>query len=140
MGNFTFDLPDDTIKQVEDMIKNSKQMAGEMTRAGAEVVYNALRSNVPASFKDSDIMRCLKLTKTYNTPSDGGINTSVGFYGYFINKEGRLTPAPLVCNQFEYGRSSSPYPKYRFLKKSMNKDAIESAMLKKQSEYLGGIE
>ena len=85
------------------------------------------------------MMKCLKITKTYKTPSDDGINTKVGFFGYFKNENGRLTPAPLVANVFEYGRSNLPFPKQPFMRKSFKKKEIEDAMLKAQKQASGGL-
>ena len=81
-------------------------------------------------------MGCLKITKTYKTRSDDGINTKVGFYGYFQNENGVETPAPLVVNVFEYGRSGKSFPKKPFVRKSFNKAQIERAMLRVQEKYL----
>lgn len=139
MAMFKVELPDDIIKQMEQVESNTEKIFGEMTKAGAEVVHADIIANVPASFRDSNIMGCLKVTKTYKTPSDDGINTKVGFYGYFENKNGETVPAPLVCNVFEYGRSNSPFPKQPFLRRSFNASKIESAMKKAQAEASGGL-
>ena len=82
-------------------------------------------------------MNCLKITKIYKTPSDGGINTKVGFYGYFINENGIETPAPLVANVFEYG--SSKFTKKPFFRRAFKKAQIEQAMLEAQKQYSKGI-
>ena len=108
-----------------------------MVQAGAEVVYNNIKANAPSSVKSSDMMNCLKITKVYKTPSDDGINDKVGFYGYFINKNGKTTPAPLVANVFEYG--STKVQKKPFFRKSFRKAQIEKAMLKVQKEASGGL-
>ena len=139
MASFKVTLPTEVIKEFQNIDKNADEIFGGMTRAGAEVVYNAVMSNAPESIASSDIMSCLQMTKTYKTPSDDGINTKVGFYGYFTNKEGKKAPAPLVCNLFEYGRSKSPFPKHPFLRKSFNKGAITQAMLQAQRELSGGL-
>ena len=83
MARFQMELPNDLIKEFEKLEKNTEQMMGEMTKAGAEVVMANVKKNIPSSFLDSDIMNCLKLTRVYKTPSDDGINTKIGFYGYF---------------------------------------------------------
>lgn len=140
--SFELELPNDVIKQVEGILDGFDHIFGGMTRAGAEEVYNRIVTNVPESFKDSGIMHCLKITRTYNTPSDDGINTKVAFYGYFLNRNGEWTPAPLVCNMFEFGSSKAgyeSYPKRPFLRRSFNKGAIEKVMLAKQKELSGGI-
>lgn len=105
-----------------------------MTKAGAKVVLKNIEHNVPSSFHNSNIMKCLKVTKSYETPSDDGINTKVAFYGYFTNKQGRKVPAPLVCNVFEYGRSN--FNKRPFLRKAFNNSEIEKAMLQVQKKYI----
>lgn len=134
MASFELELPVDILKSFEKLEKNAEEMMSEMTRAGAEVVYNKIKSNAPSGLKDSEIMKCLKTTKTYKTPTDKGINTKVGFYGYFKNKNGVKTPAPLVANVFEYG--SSKFSKKPFVRKSFNKEDITKAMLEVQDKYL----
>ena len=109
-------------------------MFEEMTKAGAEVVYSNVKSNIPSSWRDSDIMNCLVISKTYKTPSDDGVNTKVMFSGYFKNRNGVKTPAPLVANVFEYG--SSKVDKQPFLRKSFKKAQIEKAMLHVQDKYI----
>lgn len=137
MGAFHAELPTELINQINKLEGNAEQMMLDMTKAGAEVALNNVKSNVPQSFRGSGIMSCLKMTVSYKTPSDGGCNTKVGFYGYFTNEDGKETPAPLVCNVFEYG--SSKYPKHPFFRKSFNKSQIRSAMLKVQLEESGGL-
>lgn len=139
MAKFNMELPSEIMKDVQKIYSNSEQIFGEMTKAGAEVAKSNVEANVPASFHNSEIMSCLKMTRVYKTPSDDGINTKVGFYGYFKNKDGKKTPAPLVCNVFEYGRSNSPFPKHPFMRKSFKKGQIEKAMLQAQKKASGGL-
>lgn len=134
MATFNVNLPTDLIKEFEMLTKNEAIMIGEMTQAGAEIVYNNIVSNVPNTWHGSSIMKCLKVTKTYETPSDGGINTKVAFYGYFINKKGVRTPAPLVANVTEYG--ATHVTKKPFMRKSFSASQIEKAMLKVQKKYI----
>ena len=138
MANFKLELPNDIIKQVTTLDKNTDKMLSEMTEAGAKVVYDNIKSSVPSSWYTSNIMKCLKITKSYKTPSDGGVNTKVAFYGYFINRNGKKIPAPLVANVTEYGRSNSPYAKKPFLRKSFNKGKINKAMQAVQDKYIKG--
>lgn len=138
MANFKLELPNDIIKQVATLDKNTDKMLSEMTEAGAKVVYDNIKSSVPASWYTSNIMKCLKITKSYKTPSDGGVNTKVAFYGYFINRNGEKIPAPLVANVTEYGRSNSAYTKKPFLRKSFNKGKINKAMQAVQDKYIKG--
>lgn len=139
MAKFNMELPNEIMKDFDKVYANSEKIFGGMTKAGAEVVYSNVRSSIPAELRDSGMIGCLRLTKTYKTPSDGGINTKVGFYGYFTNKEGKRTPAPLVANMFEYGSSKRKYPKKPFFRKSFKKTEIEKAMLKAQKELSGGL-
>ena len=139
MAKFSLELPTEIMKDFQKIYNDADNIFGEMTKAGAEVVESNIRANVPKSIRNSKMMNCLKITKTYKTPSDDGINTKVGFYGYFENKEGKTVPAPLVANVFEYGRSNLPFPKHPFLRKSFKKSEIEEAMLKVQKEMTGGL-
>ncbi len=139
MAKFDLQLPTDIMNDLKKLYDNSDEIFGEMTRAGAKVVESNIRSNVPKSIKGSEMMKCLKTTKTYKTKSDNGINTKVGFYGYFKNENGETVPAPLVANVFEYGRSNSPFPKHPFLRKSFKKNEIEEAMRKAQKKASGGL-
>ena len=136
MAKFELELSNDIMKQFSDLDKNLDKMLGEMTEAGAKVVLENIKTNVPHSWFSSNIMKCLKVTKTYKTPSDDGVNTKVAFYGYFINRNGEKIPAPLVANVTEYGRSNSSYPKKPFMRKSFKKAEIEKAMEKIQEKYI----
>ena len=137
MAKFKTELPNDLIKQFESVEKNTEKMLAEMTEAGAKVVYENIKASMPSSWYDSNIMKCLKITKTYKTPSDDGINTKVAIYGYFINKNKERIPAPLVANVTEYGRhNNSHYPKKPFLRKSFKKAQIEKAMQAIQDKYI----
>jgi hypothetical protein len=139
MAKFELQLPDSIMKDIKTIESNSDRIFGAMTKAGAEVVMKNVRANVPKSFLKSDIMHCLKITRVYKTPSDKGINTKVGFYGYFTNEKGQKVPAPLVCNVFEYGRSNKPFKKHPFMRKSFRKAQIEQAMLAAQKKESGGL-
>lgn len=138
MARFNAELPNDIIKEFNKLEKDTTKMLGEMTRAGAEVVMQNIKSSVPASWYSSNIMKCLKITDTYETPSDDGVNTKIAFYGYFINRNGERIPAPLVANVTEYGRSNSKYPKKPFLRRSFKKSQIEKAMQTVQDKYIKG--
>lgn len=141
MARFETDLPTDLIKTFDELSVDTQKMLEEMTQEGAKTVLANVKANVPPSFHNSDIMKCLKITRPYYTPSDGGRNTKVAFYGYFMNHNGKKSykvPAPLVCNLFEYGRSNSPYPKHPFMRRSFKKGQIEAAMMKVQDRYIKG--
>lgn len=141
MAKFETNLPTDLIKTFDELNVETQKMLEEMTQEGAKTVLANVKANVPPSFHNSNIMQCLKITRPYYTPSDGGRNTKVAFYGYFMNHNGKKsykTPAPLVCNLFEYGRSSSPYPRHPFMRRSFKKGQIEAAMMKVQDRYIKG--
>jgi hypothetical protein len=136
LARFKAELPNDIIKQFEGVEKNTDAMLAEMTEAGAKIVLANIKANVPSSWHSSNIMKCLRVSRTYKTPTDDGVNTKVAFYGYFKNKNGEIIPAPLVANVTEYGRSNSPYPKQPFLRKSFKKADIERAMQAVQEKYI----
>lgn len=136
MARFEADLPTELIKIFEDLNINTEKMLGEMVKAGAEVARENVKAKMPSALREGLSEDNIILTKVYKTPSDDGINCQAMIAGYFINKEGKETPAPLVANLFEYGRSSAPYPKQPFFRSSFNKGQIESAMLKVQEKYI----
>ena len=136
MAKYKAELPNDLIKQLESLNANVDTMLKDMTRESAKKVYENIKISAPKTWFDSDIMTCLKITKTYKTPTDDGINTQVGFYGYFKDHNDRKTPAPLVVNVTEYGRSSAPYPKHPFFRKSFKKSEIEKIMKSIEEKYL----
>lgn len=138
MAKFKNSLPTDLIKEFETLNINTEKMLGEMTKAGAETVYSNVKANAPTGVKDSELMEHLRISKTYKTPSDDGINNKVLFSGYFTNRNGKTTPVELVLNMFEYGSSKRNYPKKPFFRKSFRKKQIESAMLKVQEKYIKG--
>ena len=139
MAKMIMQLPTEIMADMKKIYDDADKIFGAMTEAGADVVMENIKANVPESIRDSEMMGCLKKTKVYKTPSDDGINTKVGFYGYFRTKDGRTVAAPLVANVFEYGRSNLPFPKHPFLRKSFRVRDIERAMLKAQKEASGGI-
>lgn len=141
MAKMEVELPTELMKVFEELGEDTQKMLEEMTQEGAKTVLANVKANVPPSFHGSNIMQCLKMTNPYKTPSDGGINSKVAFYGYFMNHNGKKSykvPAPLVCNLFEYGRSNSPYPRHPFMRKSFKKGQIEAAMMKVQDRYIKG--
>lgn len=136
MARFEADLPTELIKIFEDLNINTEKMLGEMVKAGAEVARDNVKAKMPSALREGLSEDNIILTKVYKTPSDDGINCQAMISGYFTNKEGKETPAPLVANLFEYGRSSAPYPKQPFFRSSFNKSQIEQAMLKVQKKYI----
>lgn len=149
MARFQVELPNDLIKQAEAISKDTNRILGEMTRAGAEVVEHQMKNNAPQLLKSH-----IKVSKTYKTPSDGGVNTKVYVSGYipfsdpnrklFTRKNGsgkkystdKGVPADFLANLYEYGRSTAPFPKHPFVRKSFKKKEIEEAMEKKREQLI----
>lgn len=136
MAAFVGGLPDDLIKMFEDLEKDTEQMLSDMVTAGAAVVEANVNAKMPRDFKKVLNGNNVKVTRVYKTPSDDGINCQVQITGYFINRHKQVTPAPLVANIFEYGRSGAPYPKKPFFRASFNASQIEQAMLDAQKKYI----
>lgn len=139
MARFDAVLPDKVMKEFRDVYENTDDIFGEMVKAGAEVAESNIIANLPEGIRNSPMMGNLVMTKVYKTPTDDGINCKVMFSGYFTNEHGVRTPAPLVANVFEYGRSNAPFPKQPFLRKSFNKGQIEAAMLQAQKKASKGL-
>lgn len=134
MARFKQELPNDLIKVFEELETNCFDIFGEMCKAGAEVVYNNVKSNMGKVFKSTkSLEKGLKVTKVYRSPSDDGINVHIGFYGY--NDEG--VPIPLIAQAREYGTSKGEAKK-PFFRKSFNKKAIEQAMQQVQDKHIKG--
>lgn len=136
MARFEGGLPKDLIKIFEDLDINTETMLGEMVKAGAEVARSNVKAKMPQALRAGLTDKNIILTKVYKTPSDDGINCQAMISGYFTNKDGKTTPAPLVANMFEYGSRSRKYPKKPFFRSSFNKSQIEKAMLKVQEKYI----
>lgn len=139
MAKIIVDIDDSVLKDISYIDKQFDYIFGGMTKAGAEVVYKNVISALPESLRSSGFSSHVKLSKVYKTPSDDGINTKVMITGYFINKDGRKTPAPLVANMFEYGSSKKNYPKQPFFRKSFKKSQIMKAMEEEQKKLSGGL-
>lgn len=135
MAAFVGGMPDELIKMFTQLEKNTEQMLADMVSAGADVVKENVDAKMPKEFAKV-AKQNVKITKVYKTPSDDGINRQVMITGYFVNSRGKVTPAPLVANLFEYGRSNAPYPKKPFFRACFNKKQIEKAMLKVQDKYI----
>ena len=153
MARFKSELPLELIKEFENLNKNTEKMLGEMTKAGAEVAYDNVVLNMKKAFKNSkELIQSLRITKTYKTPSDDGINNKVAVYGYikqgksFKRKnsykkkssktyESNGVPASLVVIQREYGNSRGE-KKIPIFRPAFKKSQLESAMLKVQEKYL----
>lgn len=139
MAKFNAELPNDLMKVFEELETNSSTMMGEMCKAGATVVYDKVVSGLGKAFKSTEsLLKGLKVTKVYETPSDDGINVHIGFYGYDgvpTKKYPKGTPIPLKAMAREYGTSRGEQKK-PFLRKSFSKKDIEQAMMEVQKRYI----
>lgn len=140
MARFFGQLPNDLIKVFEDLETDAPEMMGKMCKAGATVVYNKVCNNLKKSFDRTEtLLKGLKVTRVYKTPSDDGINVHVGFYGYnkdkITNAHPKGVPIPLIAQAREHGTSSGENKK-PFFRKSFSKKEIEQAMLEVQSQYI----
>ena len=152
MARFNMELPTDVLKDFQRISKNSDEIFGEMTRAGAEVVAKNMQNSAPNVIKSH-----IKITNTYKTPTDDGINNKVYISGYipfsdrnrkYFSRSGGSgktykttegVPADFLAQLYEYGRSTSPFPKKPFMRKAFKKSEIEKAMLRVQKEKSGGL-
>lgn len=162
MAKFEAELPSDILRDFDFLQNNAIEIFGGMTKAGAQVVKRQIATNATRAFDSKTAAKLnqrLKITRTYETPSDGGINTKVAYYGYIPREDGSKVkikggyypgvPAPLLASLREYGAKSGgnmPTPLKRYWTKRPfvrpafeNKGAIEKAMLKAQKELSGGI-
>lgn len=140
MAKFNAELPNDLIKLFDELETDAPEMMGEMCKAGATVVYNKVVANVGKAFSRTDtLLKGLKVTKVYKTPSDDGVNVHIGFYGYNTDKKTKAhpngVPIPLIAMAREYGTSSGEKKK-PFLRKSFAKKDIEQAMMEVQNRYI----
>ena len=143
MAKFNAELPRDLIEVFEDLETNSSVMMGEMCKAGARVVYDKVVSNMKKVFDPNrvgSLLKGLKVTKVYETPSDDGINVHIGFYGYDgvpTKQYPKGTPIPLKAMAREYGTHGGEWEKKKpFFRKSFAKKDIEQAMLEVQNRYI----
>ena len=136
MARFVGELPTELLKQFETLEVNTEKMLGEMVETGAEVARQNIEAKMPSALYYGLGADNIIVSRVYKTPSDDGINCQAMIVGYFTNRDGERTPAPLVANMFEYGSSNRKYPKQPFFRQSFNKGQIETAMLKVQEKYI----
>lgn len=139
MARFTESLPTELIKGFQALNVNTDKMLGDMCKAGAEVAKENIKAKMPRAFRLGIEDQNIITTKVYKTYSDDAVNCQAMIQGYFTNRNGQETPAPLVANMFEYGSSKREYPKQPFFRSSFNKNEITKAMLKVQEDYIKGL-
>lgn len=147
MARFKSEVPLELMKQFDNLSKNSEKMLGEMTEAGAKVVYENIKANMHSAFKNtSELEKHLLITKVYKNKK-GAIGNKVGFAGYkkkdggYSMKKGKRSytyegvPIPLIIVAREYGTSRGEAKK-PFIRPAFKKAMIESAMLGVQKKYI----
>lgn len=164
MAKLVVTMPDSVIADIKKIDANYEKIFGGMTDAGADVMMSYIQKGAQWAFgsRATKPLTGLKKTKIYKTPSDGGINTKVAFYGYQgpkFTKDGRYVKV-LIKGKYDYSSKGVPWAiitaarssgtVYRnpggiersipFMPQALaHKAEIEKAMLKKQKELSGGI-
>jgi hypothetical protein len=135
MAKIDLELPSDLMQEFERLDKDTSVMLENMTSAGAKTAMELIKANLKKSFKtDKSLIKGLRLTKTYKTPSDDGVATKVIFAGY--NDKG--VAIPLIAMAREYGTSRGEVKKPFLRPAFRQKEKIESAMLLEQEKYIKG--
>lgn len=153
MARFVNYSADEILKEMGYVTKNVDGILTAMTKDAAEYVAGRVRSSVPRS----DMASHVKVSRTYKTPSDGGVNNKVYFSGYLPFKGNRTqfarrgksggkvyttekgVPVEFLAILFEHGRSTSPFPKRPFFRRAFDAKGIEKVMLEAQKRESGGI-
>lgn len=153
MARFVNYSADEIIKQFGSVNKNADRIFSAMTKDAAEYVAGRVRSSVPLT----DMASHVRVTRTYKTPSDGGVNNKVYFTGYLPFKGNRLSfvrrgksggkvytsekgvPVEFLAILYEHGRSTAPFPKRPFFRRAFDAKGIEKVMLETQKRESGGI-
>lgn len=153
MAKFTYEPPKSVIDEMRKLGLNIGDIMGAMTRAGAETVRRNIVTNAPLT----EIGEAARLSVTYRTPTDGGINTKVYFKGYkpfsggrkYFTRRNRVggkvyktdkgVPISFLAQMYEYGRSDPTFPKKPFFRKSFKPAEIERVMIQTQKEESGGL-
>ncbi len=164
MAKMVVTLPDEVINDVKRIDSNYDRIFGGMTDAGADVMMSYIQKGAKWAFGSAAAkpLKALKKTKVYKTPSDGGINTKVAFYGYQgpkFTKDGRYVKV-IIRGKYDYSSLGVPWPIitaarssgtiYRtpggiekakaFMPQALaHKSEIKKAMLEKQKELSGGL-
>lgn len=144
MASLDIELPTDLLADIDKLDKKLDGITAAMVEAGGKTVYNRVMQNLPPALKSSNFKDCIKQTKTYKTPTDGAINSKVMVVDdYFTNHLGKRTPAPLIANIFEYGRSAESLHgavvKKPFFRKSINNNEILNAMYEAKVKASDGL-
>jgi hypothetical protein len=158
MAQFRVSLPKEELEQLKFIEQNTDHIFGEMTKEAAESVAARVRANAPIQ----ELSQHTKISRTYKTPSDDGINTKVYISGTL--KAGKFTrraktggkqytsykgtPLDFIAKVFEYGTSyrytnNDAYRgfmgKKPYFRKSFTPSMIEAIMKKVQERESKGL-
>ena len=152
MAKFELNLPESVIKDFKRMYDNAEEIFAYMTQEGAKVAKAQCDATAPPMVRAYS-----RLSRTYKTPSDDGIATQVYYLGYipfsnpnrkyFTRKGGGSkvhsttegVPVEFLCNLYEYGRSTSPFPKKPWFRKAFRGAEIARVMYEAQKKASGGL-
>ena len=139
MANFEEELPNDLIKEFENIEVNTPKMMQEMTKEGAKVVYNNVQNNMKRAFKTTRALeKGLRITKVYHT-SNGEVATKIAFYGYDKEKKKQAISRgnAYTVNCFSKRIWDKLWRKKKpFFRTAFKSKEIEDAMLKVQEKYI----
>lgn len=145
MAKMEATLPTELIKQLETFENDGAGfMMDEMLENAADFVVENVEKNAKKVFKNPDtILRGLKKTKVYKTPTDDAVNIKVGIYGYKPDsstaKFPKGIPLPLIANAKEYGskvRDENHEGKKPFFRPAFKKAKIQDILERTQDKYL----
>ncbi len=105
-------LPEETLLKLSRLGKNIDRISAAMLEEGAAVLQEQAEKNLSEvvgsgtkykSRSTGGLQQLVKLSKVYKI-SNGDSHIKVGVWGYYY-PNGKETPAPLVANVLEHGRS-----------------------------------
>lgn len=133
MAKFSAELPNELIRQFEDLIGGgADQMMEEMVEEGAKYVYSEVDRNMRRVFKTTrSLEQGLKLAEAKRDPGNDTIFARVEFDGY--NDKG--IPIPLIALAREYGTSSGEHKK-PFFRTAFKRGKITDVMISVQKKYI----
>ena len=155
MAKFDAEIPNDLLKQFQELETKCSDIFGEMTQEGAKVVYKNVKANMRRAFNDTKkLEEGLFFSKVQKTADEDSIQTWIGFMGYVAGSKPTARhpygmPIPLIAMAREYGtygsnpksksnKKTKGEKKISFFRTSFKKKEIEQAMLKVQDKYLKG--
>lgn len=133
MAKFSAELPNELIRQFEDLIDGgADQMMEEMVEEGAKYVYSVVDRNMRRVFKTTrSLEQGLKLAKAKHDPNSDSVYARVKFEDY----NDKNVPIPLIVLAREYGTSSGEQKK-PFFRTAFKRGKITDVMISVQKKYI----